>query len=233
MHLWIRNFCSWRLKINRHYTNLPKKIWYITDKEEASVVETDTQLNGQSNDSVLSRNFSTNDCMLRYQRIKSYCYTDTILVTKSAKSIWGHLYLQVFVSYKDYVAIYPMKLKTNFKDYIYLLCKEVGVLIALIVYPSGEQTSKAVRKFCNQAKTTLWILEESTQWANCVELHIGLLKKAIRKDLHNSKYPMVLWIIVLINQTSSITLPHVISFKQRNSLHMNISLVQGDISTIC
>ena len=82
-----------------------------------------------------------------------------------------------------------MELKSKFKDALHSFCKEVGVPIALVVDPSGEQTSKAVKQFCNQVGTTLRILEESTQWANCAELYIGLLKKAIRKDLMTSNCP--------------------------------------------
>ena len=60
-----------------------------------------------------------------------------------------------------------------------MFCKEIGVPIDLVVDPSGEQTSKAVKKFCHQVGTTLRVLEESTQWANRAELYIGLFKNAI------------------------------------------------------
>ena len=86
-----------------------------------------------------------------------------------------------------------MELKSEFNDALYSFYKEVGVPIALVVNPSGEKTSKVVRKFCNQAKTTLRILEESTQWVNRAELYTGFLKKAIRKDFLNSNCPMILW----------------------------------------
>ena len=41
----------------------------------------------------------------------------------------------------------------------------------------------------------------------------------------SAKLTRCFWIIVLSNKLSSITLPHVISFKHRNSVHMNINLV--------
>ena len=99
----------------------------------------------------------------------------------------------LFVSDKDFVAIYPMASKSDFKEALHLFCKEVGVPISLVVDLAGEQTSKAVRKFCNQVGTMLRILEENTQWANRAEFYIGLFKEAIRKDLNNSDCPMVLW----------------------------------------
>ena len=101
--------------------------------------------------------------MLRYRRINSYFFTDTLLVTKSAKSLRNNLYLQVFFSDKSFVEVYCMELNSDFEDALHLFCKEIGVPISLVVDPSGEQTSKAVRKFCNQVGTTLRVLEESTQ----------------------------------------------------------------------
>ena len=170
-----------------------KKIWSITDAQAQGVVEQTTQLNRQSADGSLARQFSTNDRMLRYRRIQSYFFTDTMFVTKAAKSTRGNICLQLFVSDKGFVAVYPMESKSDFPDALHLFCKEVGVPISLVVDPSGEQTSRLVRRFCNQVGTTLRILEESTQWANRAELYIGLLKKAIRRDLRESNCPMVLW----------------------------------------
>ena len=114
-------------------------------------------------------------------------------MTKSSKSAQGNLYLPVFVSDKGFVAVYPMELKPDFKDALHLFCKEIGVTISLVIDPSGEETSKAVRKFCNQVSTTLRVLEQSTQWANRAELYIGLLRKSVRKDLQRSNFPMVIW----------------------------------------
>mmetsp|Transcript_2442 Transcript_2442/g.3435 ORF Transcript_2442/g.3435 Transcript_2442/m.3435 type:complete len:118 (+) Transcript_2442:1820-2173(+) len=117
--------------------------------------------------------------MLRYKRIKSCFFTDTMFVTSKAKSRRGNTMLQLFVSDKGFLAVYGMKLKSDFKEALHLFCKEIGVPITLVVDPSGEQTSKAVRKFCNQVGTTLHILQESTQWTNRAELYIGLLKESV------------------------------------------------------
>lgn len=121
--------------------------------------------------------------MLRYKRINSQFYTDTLFVTAKGKPSRGNTCAQLFVSDKGYVAIYPMKSKGKFQDSLKQFCKEVGVPITLVVDPSGEQTKKEVPKFCHQVGTTLQILEESTQWANRAELYIGLFKQAIKNDL--------------------------------------------------
>ena len=87
-------------------------------------------------------------------------------ITKSVKSTKGNLYLQFFVSDKGFVTVYGMEKKSDFKDAVHMFCKEVGVPIALVVGPSGEQTNKAVKKFFNQVGIILHVLEESTQWEN-------------------------------------------------------------------
>ena len=139
-----------------------KKIWSISDKEAGAVIKTNTQLNRKHNDGLLSRHFSTNDRMLRYKRIESFFYSDTMPVTKVTKSTRGNLHFQFFVSDKGFVAVYGMEKRSNSKDALHMFCKEVNVSIALVVDPSEEQTSKDVRRFCNQVGTILRVLEEST-----------------------------------------------------------------------
>ena len=211
-----------------------KKIWSITENEAQSAIERNTQLNRQSTEGSLFRLFYTNDRMLRYRRIKIKIYTGTMLVTKSAKSTRGNLYLQVFVSDKDFVAVYSMELKSDFKDTLHLFCKKVGVPIDIVVDPSGEQTSKHVRKFCNQVGTTLRILEESTQWANRADLYIGLLKKAICKDLLNSDSPMILWDYCAQRRALIHNLtPRDLFQTEKQSPYEYQYGVQGDISNLC
>jgi hypothetical protein len=169
------------------------KIWNIKTDLASKTLDQTTQLNRQGGDNELSRHFSTNDRMLRYKRINSQFFTDTFYVTSKGRSTRGNTCAQMFVSDKGYVAIYPMESKRHFKDALHLFCKEIGVPVSLVVDPSGEQTSKDVRRFCHQVGTTLRVLEESTQWANCAELYIGLFKESIRKDLSKSNSPMNLW----------------------------------------
>ena len=172
---------------------LLSKIWHIKPDLAKKTLSQTTQLYRQGADNDLSRQLSTNDRMIRYKRINSKFFTDTLFVTKKGKSSRGNTCAQLFVSDKGYVAIYPMKRKGDYVNALHLFCKEIGVPMTLLVDPSGEQTSKEARKFCNQVGTTLRILEESTQWANRAELYIGLFKESIRKDLHRTNSPMTLW----------------------------------------
>ena len=116
-----------------------------------------------------------------------------MFVTSKATSRPGNTMLQIFVSDKGFIAVYPLKNKSDFKDALHLFCKEVGVPITLVVDPSGEQTSKSVRKFCNQVGTTLRILQENNQWANRAELYIVFLREDVRKDLNRSNSALFLW----------------------------------------
>ena len=62
------------------------KLFLISHDDAARTLSVTTQLNCQAADSSLSRNFGTNDRMLRYKRIKSTFFTDTMYVTAKAKS---------------------------------------------------------------------------------------------------------------------------------------------------
>ena len=152
-----------------------------------------SQLKKQDGQTNLSRNFSTNDRMLRYRRINDYFFSDTFFVMSKAKSTRGNTCMQIFISDKGFVHVVPMRSKGDFLKALKSFAKEIGVPEALIVDPSGEQTSNNVKQFCHQVSTTLRMLEEGTQWANCAELYIGLLKESIRKDLRESDAPLVLW----------------------------------------
>ena len=211
-----------------------KKIWSVTNEQAQNVISANTQLNRQSTNTSLSRHFTTNDRMLWYRRLQSYFFTDTLFLTKLAKSLRGYTMMQLFVSDKGFIAVYAMERKSDFKDALHSFFKEVGVPISLVVDPSGEQTSKAVRRFCNQVGTTLRILEESTQWANRAELYIGFLKEAIRKDFHFLNSPLVLWDYcaepcALIHNLT----PRDLFQLGKTSPYQHQFGVQGDISALC
>lgn len=120
------------------------KLWCITDKQAQAAIDSTTQLNCQSADNTLSRNFSTNDRMLRYRRLNSVFFTNTLFVTKQAKSLWGYIACQVFVSDKGFIATYPMFKASNFEDALHLFCKEIGVPLNLVADPHPSQKSHSV-----------------------------------------------------------------------------------------
>ncbi len=169
------------------------KLWLVSEKLADSAIDRNTRLCRQNADNTLSRHFTSNDRMLRYRRIQSAFYTDTMFATKKAESLRKNSCCQVFVSDKGFVAVYPMQSQEEFPTALHWFCKQVGVPVDLVCDAHRAQTSREVRRFCNQVGTTLRILEKGTPWANRAELYIGLLKEAVRKDMRATHSPMVLW----------------------------------------
>ena len=85
------------------------KLWLVFEPLAKGALDQNTQLCRQSADNIMSRQFSTNDRMLRYRRLQSVFFTDTMFATPKAKSTRGYTCCQVFVSDKIFVAVYPMK----------------------------------------------------------------------------------------------------------------------------
>ena len=79
-------------------TNLLSNIFRVDSETEKQTIKTTTHLNRQHANSNLSRNFGTNDWMLRYKLIKSFFFTDTFSVTTKSKSSIGCSCMQIFVS---------------------------------------------------------------------------------------------------------------------------------------
>ena len=65
--------------------------------------------------------------------------------------------------------------------------------VDLIVVGFSAQKKPSVKRFCYQVGTMLKILVRAIPWSNRAELHVGLLKEAVRKDMRESNSPMVLW----------------------------------------
>ena len=58
------------------------KIWRISHEDAQRTIDVTTQTSTRTDDPTLSRNYSTNDRMLRYKTIKDYFFMDTFFVTK-------------------------------------------------------------------------------------------------------------------------------------------------------
>jgi hypothetical protein len=169
------------------------KIWRIPFDDAVKTLGATTQFIKQSADSSLSRNAGTNDRAVRYTRLNSTFFTDTMFATKPAKSLRGNTCCQVFFSDVDYMAVYPMKKESEYPLALKLFAKEVGAPNILVCDGSKTQNQRDVKTFLTQIGTTLKTLEAETQWANRAELGVGLIKESTRKDLRDSGSPIVLW----------------------------------------
>ena len=58
------------------------KIWRISREDAQRIIDVTTQTSTRTDDPTLSRNYSTNDRMLRYKRIKDFFFMDTFFATK-------------------------------------------------------------------------------------------------------------------------------------------------------
>ena len=139
------------------------KIWRIDIESEKRTLDVTSQYRIRINNPTLSRNFGTNDRMLRYKRIKEHFFMDTFFSKKLAgKSSRGNTYCQIFVRGKGFVFVVPMKSKSEVLQALKQFSKEIRAPDAIVSDAEGEQTSKALRKYCSDICTTLQYLEEGT-----------------------------------------------------------------------
>ena len=209
------------------------KIWMVSEDHAQRAIDQNTQLCRHQGENHLSRNYSTNDRMLRYKRLKSTFYTDTLF--SSVKSIpRQNTCAQLFVSDKGFVAIYPMRSQAEFSSALHWFCKEVGVASTMIMDGHKAQVNSDTRRFCNQVGTILRKLEVGTPWANRAELYIGIMKEAVRKDLRRSDSPLALWDYCMERRaTIHNSIPRELFQANGLSPHEVTFGEQGDISNIC
>ena len=86
------------------------KIWRISHEDAQRTINVTTQTFTRTDDPTLSRNYSTNDRMLRYKRIKDYFFMDTFFATKKGgQSSRGHTCCQPFVTDKGFIYVVPIE----------------------------------------------------------------------------------------------------------------------------
>ena len=86
------------------------KIWRNSHEDAQRTIDVTTQMSIQTDDPALSRNYTTNNRMPRYKRIKDFFFMDTFFATKKGgQSSRGHTCCQLFVTYKGFIYVVPMK----------------------------------------------------------------------------------------------------------------------------
>jgi hypothetical protein len=86
-----------------------------------------------------------------------------------------------------------MKTESDYINTLKEFGKDVGAPDMLVCDASKTQTQRKVKEFCTEIGTTHKTLEAATQWADQVELFIGFLKEATRKDLWETGSSIMLW----------------------------------------
>ena len=82
---------------------------------------------------------------------------------KAKKSMRGNTCVQVFVSNKSFLAIYPMKDTKSYIKSLKLFAKDVGAPAKLVCDVHPTQKKHEVHDFLTQIGTTLRVLEANTQ----------------------------------------------------------------------
>jgi hypothetical protein len=211
------------------------KVWRVDIDTAREVVGTTTQHNTRTEHPTLSRNYGTNDKMLRYKRINEYFYMDTFFATsKAGKSSRGNTCCQLFVTDKGFVHCIPMKTRSEVEQAVKQFAKEIGAPDAIVCDASGEQTKKSLKRFLSEIGTTLRILEEGTPWTNKAELYIGLIKEAVRKDMKASNCPLAFWDYCVERRVriNNLTPKRMFSLHGQ-SPHTSLHGEEGDISNLC
>jgi hypothetical protein len=210
------------------------KVWCIPHDDAACTLDVTTQSLCHDLDSSLSRNVGTNDRAVRYRKIKSFFFMDTVFVTSAAKSSQGNIWAQLFVSDRGFIAFYPMKKQQEVHLAVKQFAKEVGAPEVVVCDPHPAQIKREVREFCTQIGTTLKVLEAETQWANHAELYIGFMKEGTRKDMRSSGSPLVLWDYCMEQRALifQITAKKLFQLNGTNP-HISTFGTKADISHIC
>ena len=109
------------------------KVWRIDLETAKKTINVTSQNCNRTSNPAFTRNYSTNDRMLRYKRIHQYFFMDTFFATsKGGKSTRGHTCVQLFVTDKGFIHVIPMKRKSEVLQAVKQFSKEIGAPDAII-----------------------------------------------------------------------------------------------------
>lgn len=107
------------------------KIWRI-DHQTAKRTIARTEIRN------LSRQYPTNDRMLRYRRINTHFFMDTFFATKKANKTHGNTCCQLFVSDKSFVYVVPMRTRQDVPKAVRAFAKAIGAPVFTARFSRGS-----------------------------------------------------------------------------------------------
>jgi len=140
-----------------------------------------------SKDPTLSRRYHTNDKMLRYPRLACDIFMDTFF--SRVTSVRGFKVAQMLTSDFNYLHIGLMKTRSNLPQMLKYFFKSKGVSQQIIADGAKEQIKGETSRLCQLCSCTIVELEKDTPWSNHAELHIGLCKRGIMRELNEQMLP--------------------------------------------
>ena len=147
----------------------------------------------------LNRKYCTNDRILRYNRVSTNTFMDTMFAsTKGGKSLRGFKACQIFATEFGHVFVVLMENKTgnSIAQAIKKYFKSVGVPEKLICDQAREQVRGEAAWIIHDSGSTLVELEKGTPAANRAERAIKILKDEIKQIYLGQDVPCVCGIML-------------------------------------
>lgn len=167
------------------------KNWMIPIAKARATIEITTQRGIRTRPNDLVRRFKTNDRALRYRRLTSTMFTDTM--ESQVKSKRQNKYAQVYTIPPNWIKAYGMKLKSDAHHTLSDLLKDVGAPEKMVMDGSKEQVEGLFRSKTRDAGVSTHQTEPHTAFSNQAELAIRELKMSARRKMRITKSPQKLW----------------------------------------
>jgi Reverse transcriptase (RNA-dependent DNA polymerase) len=165
--------------------------WSIPLERAKRTLTVTTQKGIKARPTEMTRRFKTNDRMLRYNRLATNMFTDTM--QSGTLSRRQNKYAQVFVIPPNWTKVYAMRTKGEAHHCLSSLFHDVGVPEKMIMDGSKEQTQGEFRKKLRDAGCIVHQTEPYTPWSDRAELAIRELKRKTRRQMVASNCPKRLW----------------------------------------
>ena len=165
--------------------------WNIPVERAKRTLTVTTQRGIRSRPDVLTRRFKTNDRMLRYNRLNTNMFTDTMEAGTLSRR--QNQYAQVYVVPPNWTKAYAMRTKGDAHHTLSQLLHDIGVPEKMVMDGSKEQTLGEFRKKLRDAGCYVHQTEPYTPWSDRAELAIRELKRKTQRQLLKSRCPKRLW----------------------------------------
>jgi hypothetical protein len=140
----------------------------------------------------IAQKFTTNDCQLRYRRLRTTLFSDTYF-DASVKSRNGNSCAQIFCDNTGWTRTNPMLSKAQAHGALSLLFSRDGAPDTLVVDGAQKQVKRQFKKKSREADCHIRQTEPYSPWSNAAKGAIHELKKGIARKMLQSKAPKRLW----------------------------------------
>ena len=163
----------------RHSIVSPEELsrkWRVGNNTARETLKATTQRGIRTAVHPLTRRYRTDHFLLRYRRLNTQFYSDTVFAT--TKSLKGNKCAQVFTA-KDFIRVHPMVSKKECAHALQVFSEDVGIPSDLCTDGAAGLTGHKSewRKLCRELRVKTRGSEPYTQSQNQAETSIRELKK--------------------------------------------------------